>query len=237
MTPSVAPRPARFSALAMPFFRSSSMAFSTSPPVSSRAALQSIMPAPVRCRSAATSFTEMVMVKTVSPVIPYAKTAASEPSSAVLGAAVPVGRPAPVAPRLRWPGRLTALLLPGRLLGLEPGHDGFGLGPPPPPGSPPLPAILLFPFRARIRAVGVALGFLRHLAQWHLGARFGNHIHQGPRDQGHRANGVVVAGDRHGNQVRVRVGVYDGDDRNPQLVRLGDRDALFLGIHHEQRAR
>jgi hypothetical protein len=35
--------------------RSSSIAFSTSPPASSRAALQSIIPAPVRSRSALTS--------------------------------------------------------------------------------------------------------------------------------------------------------------------------------------
>src|SRR2546425_4597726 len=56
MRPSDASRPARLSALAAPFVRSTSTAFSRSPAVSSRAFLQSIMPAPVRARSAATSF-------------------------------------------------------------------------------------------------------------------------------------------------------------------------------------
>ena len=53
-------RPARFSALAAPFERRSSTAFSMSPPVSSSAFLQSIMPAPVRSRSSATSFAVIV---------------------------------------------------------------------------------------------------------------------------------------------------------------------------------
>src|SRR2546426_968216 len=55
MRPSDASRPARLSALAAPLVRSTSTAFSRSPAVSSRAFLQSIMPAPVRARSAATS--------------------------------------------------------------------------------------------------------------------------------------------------------------------------------------
>src|SRR5438034_10199994 len=55
MRPSDASRPARLSALAQPLVRSTSTAFSRSPAVSSRAFLQSIMPAPVRARSAATS--------------------------------------------------------------------------------------------------------------------------------------------------------------------------------------
>ena len=52
--------PARFSALAMPFFRRISDALSMSPPASSRARLQSIIPAPVRARSSLTSFGEIV---------------------------------------------------------------------------------------------------------------------------------------------------------------------------------
>src|SRR3954465_11493996 len=56
MTPSDAPRPERFSPLVIPRWRSRSTAFSRSPLVSSSAFLQSIIPAPVRTRSAATSF-------------------------------------------------------------------------------------------------------------------------------------------------------------------------------------
>src|SRR6266446_2076892 len=59
MRPWDASRPARLSALAAPLVRSTSTAFSRLPPVSSRAFLQSIMPAPVRARSSATSLAGM----------------------------------------------------------------------------------------------------------------------------------------------------------------------------------
>src|SRR3954452_24521694 len=59
MVPSVASRPASLAAPAMPFSRSHVTAESTSPPVSVRAFLQSIIPAPVRSRRALTSFAEM----------------------------------------------------------------------------------------------------------------------------------------------------------------------------------
>src|SRR6476659_10057194 len=55
MTPSPVPRPARFPAWAMPFSRRSLTAASMSPPVSSRARLQSIIPAWVASRSSLTS--------------------------------------------------------------------------------------------------------------------------------------------------------------------------------------
>src|SRR6185295_15484122 len=54
-----AARPDRLPAAARPFSRSQVLAFSLSPSYSSRARLQSIMPAPVIFRSAATSFAEM----------------------------------------------------------------------------------------------------------------------------------------------------------------------------------
>src|SRR5687767_12421430 len=57
--PCEAPRPARFSAEAMPFSRSHFLAASRSPSFSSRAFLQSIIPAPVSFRSAATSLAEI----------------------------------------------------------------------------------------------------------------------------------------------------------------------------------
>src|SRR6516225_6335824 len=62
MTPSMVCLPARFSALAAPLERSSSTALSRFPSVSSRAFLQSIMPAPVFSRSAATSLAVIVAV-------------------------------------------------------------------------------------------------------------------------------------------------------------------------------
>src|SRR4051812_14607030 len=62
MRPSLTVRPARFSALATPRLRSSSMAESMSPFVSSSTFLQSIMPAPVRWRSSETSFAVIVFV-------------------------------------------------------------------------------------------------------------------------------------------------------------------------------
>ena len=64
--PCDAVRPARFSALAIPFLRRISPAFSMSPPASSSARLQSIMPAPVRARSSLTSFGEIVALAIVS---------------------------------------------------------------------------------------------------------------------------------------------------------------------------
>src|SRR5439155_25066251 len=42
---------------------------------------------------------------------------------------------------------------------------------------------------------------------------------------------------RHGDDVRVRVGVHDRHHGNAELVRLVDRDALLLRVHHEQRPR
>src|SRR5580704_16008685 len=54
MRPSAATRPAFLAALASPFLRSRSTAFSISPSVSASAALQSIMPAPVISRSSLT---------------------------------------------------------------------------------------------------------------------------------------------------------------------------------------
>ena len=62
--PSVASRPPSFSALSPRRTRSSSTALSTSPPVSSSAFLQSIIPAPVRSRSSLTCLAVIVGVLT-----------------------------------------------------------------------------------------------------------------------------------------------------------------------------
>src|SRR2546425_12376070 len=62
MMPSRAVRAALAPALAMPFWRSQSLAFSRSPFVASRARLESIIPAPVASRSALTWSAEMAML-------------------------------------------------------------------------------------------------------------------------------------------------------------------------------
>ena len=48
---------------------------------------------------------------------------------------------------------------------------------------------------------------------------------QRARDQLDRADRVVVAGNRHGDQIGIGIGVDDRDDRDPELVGLGDGDA------------
>ena len=49
------------------------------------------------------------------------------------------------------------------------------------------------------------------------------------------ADGVVVTGNDVLAQVRVTVGVNHSNDRDTELVGLGDADVLFLGIEHEHR--
>ena len=87
--PSVVSRPERLAASAMPFSRSNVRAASRSPPVSSSARLQSIIPAPVWSRSSFTRLAEIV---------------------------VDIRPPPPPAPRRALRSR-RALLLGGRLLG------------------------------------------------------------------------------------------------------------------------
>src|SRR5690606_715433 len=47
------------------------------------------------------------------------------------------------------------------------------------------------------------------------------------------AGGVVVARDRIGDAIRIRVGVENGDDRDVQLAGLKDGDSLLVGVDHE----
>jgi len=68
-SPSLATRPAFFAAAARPFFRSQSMAGSISPPVSIRAFLQSIIPAPVFSRRSLTSEALICVISTPSLTI------------------------------------------------------------------------------------------------------------------------------------------------------------------------
>src|SRR5262249_41338714 len=62
-------------------------------------------------------------------------------------------------------------------------------------------------------------------------------VRDAPRDELDRPDRVVVAGDHVVDQIRIAVGVRDGDDRDAQLARLADRDRLLVRIDHEHRVR
>src|SRR5207247_612890 len=131
MRPSDASRPARLSALAAPLVRSTSTAFSRSPAVSSRAFLQSIMPAPVRARSAATSLAGISFTIVTPPPPPHENAALAplglEGRRSVIHRNARVRRALAFAfgcaARFRRGGR-------GRLVRLEPRGDRFRLGAP-----------------------------------------------------------------------------------------------------------
>src|SRR2546427_6676780 len=111
------------------------------------------------------------------------------------------------------------------------------------------PRSTLFPYTTLFRSVHVRLARLGRvrrafalfarggITQRHLVAGFGDHVRDRVRDQRDGTNRVVVPGNRHRDQIGVGVRVDDRHDRNPELVRLGDGDALLLRFHHEQRAR
>ena len=48
---------------------------------------------------------------------------------------------------------------------------------------------------------------------------------------------IVVSGNRELDDIGVDVGVDDSDDRNAELVGLGDGDVFFLGVEDEDRVR
>src|ERR1041384_5828691 len=102
------------------------MAGSSSPPVASSARLQSIIPAPVRARSSATSFAGIPF--TVATLLTPHNNAALPPrGSAGRGGGGPRGArggspPPPPAARARRRGGGR-----GRVLRLEPGSDRLGL--------------------------------------------------------------------------------------------------------------
>src|SRR5438105_7009366 len=232
MRPSDASRPARLSALAAPFWRSRSTAFSTLPLVSSSARLQSIIPAPVRARSSATSFAGMsfTVATSLTPheiaaLAPYGRERAAFGYPTVGGAGVLAFAPAARFGRRR------------RLLGLEPGRDRLGLGPPLAAGRLLLLVSLSLRLHAGLRGVRHALALFGRLAQRRLPARLPDQVRDRGRDERNGTDRVVIAGDRHGDQVRVRVRIHDRDHRDAELVRLRHRDTLLLRVHHEQCAR
>ena len=66
-------------------------------------------------------------------------------------------------------------------------------------------------------------------------------VDRGARDQvaieRDGAAGVVIAGDRMADAVRIAIEVDDRDDRHMQLARLGDGDRLLVGVDDEHRDR
>src|SRR5260221_1649249 len=86
----------------------------------------------------------------------------------------------------------------------------------------------------RHRALGALFG-LR--ANRRRKARFGDGVRDGLGDQLDRADGVVIARDRNGDEVGIRVRVHDRDDRDAKLVGFGDGDLLLLCVDDEHEAR
>src|SRR6266536_3481126 len=233
MRPWDASRPARLSALAAPLVRSTSTAFSRSPAVSSRAFLQSIMPAPVRARSSATSLAGMSF--TVVTLLTPHENAALAPWGSEGGGRL-------VQPDERRPARLAfarAARFRGRrgrrLIRLEPRRDRFRLGAALAPRRLLLLVSLRLAFDAGFGRVRHALAFLGGLAQRHLVPRFRDHVRDGRSDEGDGPDRVVVARDGHRDQLRVRVRVHDRDHGDAELVRLGDGDPLLFRVHDNQR--
>src|SRR5256884_2559156 len=182
MRPSDASRPARLSALAAPLVRSTSTAFSRSPAVSSSAFLQSIMPAPVRARSSATSFAGMSF--TVAMLLTPRKK--RRPRAVGLG-----GRRSVVHRNGERPGSAFAFGSAARfrrgggrrLLRLEPPGNGFRLG----AALAPRRLLLLVAFRlgldARLGRGGPPLAPFGPPRQRHLPPRLAHPAPERPRGQ------------------------------------------------------
>src|SRR5438093_2901475 len=174
-----------------------STALSRSPPHSCSALLQSIMPAPVRARSSATSFVGISFTEVIAsfPFPFLIKTPPSRRGSP--GAAVGVFIQLELLrllPADGFRGRR-------RLFRFQAGRDRFGLRAPLPPRRPLL-AITLHIGLTRLGRVRRAFSFFarRGLTQGHLPPGFGDHIRDRARDQGDRANRVVVSWNRNGDQ-------------------------------------
>src|SRR5690606_31717738 len=75
--------------------------------------------------------------------------------------------------------------------------------------------------RSRLGLVGAAAVLRRE-----GGTSLDDRVRDRLADHADRADRVVVTGDRNGEQVRIGVGVSDGDDGDAELVRLVDGDVL-----------
>src|SRR3990170_3107842 len=212
--PSLVDRPAFLVAEAIPRLRRIVVASSRLPFASVRAALHSIMPAPVASRS----FLTMSAVITMSSLTPEASTSlprlpALEAESWQLEAGTYKRRRAR-RPRRRHMTR--ARLNGGRGRGLL----GTSLA-----GGTAAPGALV-----TFRLLGL-LG----LCRFPDAAARDDRVCDPRGEQADGSQGVVVAGDHEVDFVGIAVGVHDADDRDLQLARLIDRDLLLAGVHHEER--
>ena len=194
------------------------------------------MPTPVGWRSVWTSLA--VNAGTVRP--PRSTSVAAGASAAASAAGAPAAASAGAVPG-------------AAAVGAGASAAGLGGGAAPAPGRRPRrrcrrPRRRQEPRQARLRALGGGRGCRRQrpgpgAAGAGRGRRrravlgdepaFGHGVGDDPAEQGTRADGVVVARDHVGDHVGVAVGVDDGDDRQSELVGLGDRDVLLLGVDHE----
>src|SRR5688572_24126755 len=211
MTPSDVVRPARFSALAIPFLRRYSTAFSMSPAVSSSAFLHSIIPAPVRRRSSCTSFA--VNVTVVSLCLPGTST---PPASHTGGAVVYSQRAGGTTPRRTSLFGVVAAVR-GRLAlsrltaGLETCGNGFGLRATT-TRAPAAPLVgIISRLDTTVRAVRRLLAFVLVGSHRRRESRLSDRVGDGPGDQLDRADRVIIAGDRHGDEIGIGVRVDDAD--------------------------
>src|ERR1051325_9046061 len=92
-------------------------------------------------------------------------------------------------------------------------------------------------FHAAIRAVRALFAFLFLRTHWSFPPRFCDRVGDRARDQIDGADFVIVAGGRNADEIRIGVRIADGDDRDAELVRFADADALLLRIDHEHEAR
>src|SRR5687767_25181 len=90
---------------------------------------------------------------------------------------------------------------------------------------------------ATVGAVGRLLALVLVGAHGRGEARLRNGVRDRLGDQLHGANRIVVAGDGHGDEIGIGIGVDDADDRDAELVRLVDGDPLFLRIDDEEQSR
>ena len=215
MRPWSADRPARFCTCARPFSRSRSTARSKSPPVSTRAFLQSIMPAPVASRSAFTCAAEMSL--TPAPRgggIDRDRLSHHGLVDGRLGDDLGLGRRLDLGD-LGDDGRVRR-----HRVGLEHsrrGDLGRHLG------------------RLHLRLVGLdgLRGHLLHQIVLRHAAALAERVGDDASDERDRADRVVVARDDVVDLVGVAVRVDDRDHGDAQLARLGDRDVLLLRVDDE----
>src|SRR2546426_7166864 len=204
ISPSDASRPARVSALAAPFFRSTSTAFSRSPPASWSARLQSIIPAPVRARSSATCFAPtsftLATVRSLLMRTPPSRRRARRAAAGWDRSRPGVGLGLAPAARFRR-GRC--------FLGLQPRRDRLGLRPPLATRRLLLALALRLRLDTGLRRVGHRLAFLDRLTQRDLPPRLGDHVGDRRRNERDGADGIVVPRNRDRDEVRIGVRVHD----------------------------